>query len=418
MDGSGSVPDYDFTAIVRDIETAVPASDFDALVHRACCRRRRQQVGTTLVALAAVLAIAGIALGLGGPEPSVVEPPVVTTGPSPTESAESTAGLPEDPFPAGVQFDSAGRGVLVFQDAGSGTRQVWITGDGGQGWTPTGSFPDTDDIPAALRQSSEGPIVLVGLGWRADNSWRSTDRGEHWTRLRLEAPTSVVPEHAWVEVFGLSEGTAYVVDPTGTIAPWQLPGWLAPGVPSRGQDGSLWLEGTDHGTLGRSTDAVRTWTRITYAAYVQHSDVDSVVQSRDANVAVVVEFLLGDTTRPTALHVTTDAGQTWVRTLPDDGNDTITGPIPYRGSAAVTDNGTLLVASLDGMWAFDSDQGFRRIPDTPVLSSLSRTADGLLYGRIAVPPNERPTTLARSLDDGRTWQLVDLATQISGPPAG
>lgn len=163
-----------------------------------------------------------------------------------------------------------------------------------------------------------------------------------WTRGRH--PTRALPDRGWVALFGLSEGTPYVVSHLGTITPWQLPDWLVADVPSRGQDGSLWLVGAEHGTLGRSTDQGRTWTRLEFPRYVNHDEVYSVVHAKDERLAVAVEYLIGDTTRPSAVHVTTDGGQSWSSTLPDPGEESIDAPIPWRGYAAFGTDDQLVIA--------------------------------------------------------------------------
>lgn len=405
------MPDMGFREVLRTVEANVPVAGFDGLVVRAARRRRRRRTGAMLGVLALAAAVVAITLSL----PTVNRAPVVTTPtpiPStPTESTEPPTIPPFDPFPSGVEFGSKSQGVLLYTDREGATPRLFTTRNGGQSWVAA-NLPAADLELPVLHQAADGTIVLVSVD--GHNSWRSTDGGRSWIRLTVTAPTSVVPPAAWIDVVGLPDTpAAYVLDPAGTIAPWQLPNWLPPSVPSRGRDGSLWLQGSDHDVLGRSLDAGRTWAQIRFPARAQHDEASTIVQAMDSDDAIAFEYDIGDTSRATAAHLTTDGGRTWTTTVPADGQGTVAAPIPFASKTAFTSDGHLLIVADDGIWTAEDDASYRRIDGSPGLATLARTTDGLLYGRVSVEPTEQPTELALSLDEGRTWTRLDLATAIT-----
>lgn len=402
------MPDLGFRDALWTVEASVPVAGFDRLVLRAAQRRRRR-TGAMLGALAVSAAVVAITLSL----PIGNRAPVVTP-PTPTESTEPSTIPPFDPLPSGVEFGSRSHGVLLYTDREGATPRLFTTGDGGHSWVAA-TLPTADLEPPVLHQAADGTIVLAGVT-DIHNSWRSTDGGRTWTRLTVTAPTSVVLPDAWIDIVGLPDApAAYIVDPSGTIARWQLPNWLPPSIPSSGQDGSLWLEGSAHNVLGRSLDAGRTWARIRFPARARHEEAGTIVHARDSDHAIAFEYDIGDTTRANAAHLTTDGGLTWTTTVPADGQDFIAAPVPFPSKTVFTSDGHLLIAADNGVWTAEDNTGYRRISGSPGLATLARTADGLLYGRISTDLTEQPTELAVSVDNGQTWTRLDLVVAVTEP---
>jgi photosystem II stability/assembly factor-like uncharacterized protein len=365
-------------------------------------RRRRNLIGGTILALAAVLGGAiGVRAGLlVGSTPSVgeVTPPATHAPPPATVSPATTAPAPSDStLPIGkvtslaaVQVTGSDAVVAVGKDT------ILATTDGrtwGRVWAGKGNLRDVNFSSTSTGWALGDGIVLA-----------TTDGGRHWQKLAEPAQGTLrrvhfsSPSEGWGIAGGSDQGGDGPMMPTGATRlvhttnggrTWSaLPQPAAPQSVCFTSPADGWLASGTH--VWRSTDGGRSW-RGSFALPVPGGGPPFQAEAQCARPgAAWVLFSGGGAAAghsPYALYATRDGGSNW-RGVLAEGNTLATllhlpaGPGSYPGPFSVIDpsrafllSPTPAAESVGGVLASIGGQ-LAGVPDIPYSSLTEPTSVG------------------------------------------
>jgi photosystem II stability/assembly factor-like uncharacterized protein len=329
----------------------------------------------------------GWALGSGGGCDSCAQLRVTSDG------GDRWATLPAPPAPLGYYSQQAAAVTdMVFANSSDGFLfgpGLLATHDGGRSWVRQPLAPvlamqtGGGHVYALTRQGQTGPVAL----------WRSAVGGSRWQRLRLPAGAAGLP--------GVDQGMQLSAE-GDTLVLLQV--GLANDLVGASQAGRLWV----------SEDAGTQWQArpVPCAPGDGGATVVSIALGHsDAWLVDCYDNMQSSQAQDTQHHLygTVNAGRSWVR-LPD--------PTTHNAPVLLADNGSghaflatqgglgdALVGTTDGgrSWGLIllSGGSFYGWADLRFVSA----AVGFVIG----PTHDAPGHLYRTLDSGRTWQVVPVS---------
>src|SRR5438132_7982240 len=289
--------------------------------------------------------------------------------------------------------------TFYFGSVGGG---VWKTTNAGRTWNPVFDSASSASIGAIGVTPSNASVVYVGTGEAdmrdsiqfGDGIYKSTDAGQTWTHIGLEATKQIGRVH---------------IDPKN------------PNIVFVAALGNAYASSTDRGVY-RSRDGGTTWQKVLF----KNQDVGAIDLNFDPANSQIVYATLWNVRRPPwfiyapangpggGIFKSTDGGTTWNEI--DDGI-----PLENRGRIGISvspANRNRIYAAVDA-----KDGGIFRSDNAGVtwtrLSSDKRLWDrGWYFEKITADPKSADTvyvmntSVYRSADAGKTW------TAIKGDPTG